>query len=160
MNKVEYGKLIDLQLKDNPPIQAEDLFDISDRTLLYGYTCNSDTFHVYVKDKQIYTVLYRVDFQNDMPSLMRKISVSSNADYIPDKWLYPEACDFRFCEMLKKIGYELPFTTWNNERLVSKFYGFILEDKKCCGNCGVIEDSHCNNCEEYNGWIPKNTVIG
>lgn len=71
MNKDEYGKLNDFQLKDNPPIQAEDLFDISDRTLLYGYTCNIDTFHVYVKDKQIHTVLYRVDYQNDMPSLMR-----------------------------------------------------------------------------------------
>lgn len=42
MNKEEYGKLIDLQLKDNPPIQAEDLFDI----LLYGYTRNRDAFHV------------------------------------------------------------------------------------------------------------------
>lgn len=91
---------------------------------------------------------------------MREISVNSNADYLPDKRLYPEACDFRFCEMLKKLGYELRFASWNDERPVSKFYGFTLEDKKCCGNCGIIEDSHCNNCEEYNGWVPKNTVIG
>lgn len=158
MNKEEYEKLIDLQLKNIPPIQAEDLFDMSDRTLLYGYTCNRDTFHVYVKNSKIHTVLYRVDYQYDMPTLMSEISVNSNADYIPDKQLYPEACDFRFCEMLKKLGYELPFTTWNNERPVSKFYGFTLEDRKCCSNCGVTEDSHCNSCEEYNGWIPKNIV--
>lgn len=37
--------------------------------------------------------------------------------------------------------------------------GLQLEDKKCCDNCGVIEDSHCNNYEEYNGWI-SNTVVG
>lgn len=160
MNKDEYGKIIDLQLKDNPPIQTEDLFDISDKTLLYGYTRNEDTFHVYVKDKRIHTVLYRVDYKYGMPTLMKEISVNSNDDYIPDKSLHPETCDFNFCKMLKKLGYNLPFTSWNDERPMSKFYGFTLEDRKCCGNCGVTEDSYCNTCEEHHKWFPKNTVVG
>lgn len=78
---------------------------------------------------------------------MKDVTINSNDDYIPEKRLYPEICDFNFCEMLKKIGYNLPFTSWNDVRPVSKFYGLTLEDGKCCGNCGVTEDSYCNICK-------------
>lgn len=157
MNKEEYGKIIDLQLKDIPQIQAEDLFDTSDRTLLYGYTCDRDTFHVYVKDLKIHAVTYRTDYENDAPNFMTEISVNSNDDYIPNKRLYPETCDYEFCEKLKKLGYDLPFTIWSDGRPEAQFYGFTLEDKKCCGNCGVTEDSYCNECEEHNKWFSRRT---
>lgn len=36
----------------NRPYRAEDLKPfLKDRTLLYGYTCDRKTFHVYLKDK-------------------------------------------------------------------------------------------------------------
>lgn len=156
MNKEEYGKIMDLQFKEIPPIRVEDLFDKTDRTLLYGYTCGRDTFHVYVKDMKIHAVTYITDYKNNAPNFMAEISVNSNEDYLPDKRLYPEACDYEFCEKLKKLGCHLPFTIWSDGRAEAQFYGFTLQDKKCCGNCGVNEDSYCNECEEHNKWISKN----
>lgn len=50
MNKEEYGYIIDLQLKGVSPVDVYDLDNKNDRTLLYGYTCDRDTFHVYIKD--------------------------------------------------------------------------------------------------------------
>ena len=41
----------------NRPYRADDLKPfLKDRTLLYGYTCDRKTFHVYLKDKEIHTV--------------------------------------------------------------------------------------------------------
>lgn len=70
-----------------------------DRTLLYGYTCNKKNFHVYMKNMKI----------------------------VPDKWLYPEYCDYRFCKLLKNHGIELPFTAYQEERPIKDFYGFTIE---------------------------------
>lgn len=156
MNKEEYEKIIDLQFKDNPPIKAEDLFNTIDRTLLYGYTCDRDTFHVYVKDMKIHAVTYRTGYENNAPNFMKEISINANDDYIPNKRLYPETCDYEFCKKLKELGCHLPFTIWSDGRPEAQFYRFVLEDKKCCGNCGVVEDSYCNKCEEYNKWFSKN----
>lgn len=153
MNKEEYGEIINLQLKDIPPVQATDLLNTTDRTLLYGYTCDRDTFHVYIKDLKIHVVTYRTDYENNAPNFMEEIQVNTNDDYIPNNRLYPENCDYEFCEKLKTLGCYLPFTTWGYGRPEAQFYGFILEDKKCCGNCGVMEDSYCNECEEYNRWF-------
>ena len=49
MNKEEYGEIINLQLKDIPPVQATDLLNTTDRTLLYGYTCKPDSIVKYPK---------------------------------------------------------------------------------------------------------------
>ena len=129
MNKEEYGKIIDLQLKNIPTVQAEDLLDTTDRTLLYGYTCDRDTFHVYIKNIKIHAVTYRTDYENNAPNFMEEIQVVKNDDYIPNKRLYPETCDYEFCEKLKKLGYDLPFTIWSDGRPEAQFYGFTLEDK-------------------------------
>lgn len=155
MNKEEYENIIDLQLKGVSPVNVDDLYNKSDRTLLYGYTCDRDTFHVYIKDMKIHAVTYRTDYENNAIIFMEEIQIAKNDDYIPNKRLYPETCDFEFCEKLKKLGCRLPFTTWSDGRSEAQFYGFTLEDKKCCGNCGVMEDSYCNECEEYNRWFRR-----
>jgi hypothetical protein len=60
---------------------------------------------------------------------MRQIIVKSNYDYVPDKRLYPERCEYHFCRMLKEKGVHLPFTTWNDDVDGNcKYYGFTLED--------------------------------
>ena len=155
MNKNEYEKITNLQPKNASLIKAEDLSDTTDRTLLYGYTCNRDTFHVYIKDAKIHAVIYKIDFENNAPNFMQEIVVKTNDDYVPDKRLYPESCDYEFCEKLKGLGCHLPFTTWTGNETKKQFRGFVLEDKKCCENCGVTQDSYCNNCVEYNKWIGK-----
>ncbi len=105
---------------------------LRDRTLLYGYTCKGKTFHVYLKNEKIHAVTYFVDYTDRVPTPkdMSVIAIEKNEDYIPDKRLYPEACDYHFCELLKKKGIALPFTGYNEERPKDDFYGFTLDDAK------------------------------
>lgn len=103
---------------------------LRDRTLLYGYTCAREDFHVYIKDTQIHVVVYKNDYSKDFvkPKEMREIQVTSNYDYVPDKRLYPEACDYLFCKLLKKRSIPLLFTYFDDKRVTQGFYGFTLED--------------------------------
>lgn len=118
----EYDRL--KQLKDTKVkvIDKEFLMPfLADRTLLYGYTCERDTWHVYIKDTVIHKVIYKygkdpVEYQ-----------INDNYDFIPDKRLYPEACDYQFCRIMQRLGYELPFTSWNNDREEKQYYGEILK---------------------------------
>lgn len=114
----------------NDLIKVEDLSDTKDRTLLYGYTCSRKTFHVYLKNNEIHVILYNEDYdeKNVKPKNMRELFIKTNCDYIPDKRLYPEACDFDFCKLLKEKDISLPFTVFNTDRPIQDFYGFTLED--------------------------------
>lgn len=114
----------------NDLIKVEDLSDTKDRTLLYGYTCSRETFHVYLKNNEIHVILYNEDYdeENVKPKNMRELFIKTNYDYIPDKRLYPEACDFSFCKLLKEKDISLPFTVFDVDRPVQDFYGFTLED--------------------------------
>lgn len=110
---------------------------IYDRTLLYGYTCDRKTFHVYLKNQKVYTVIYERDFSvgGNRPKNMHEVVIRSNRDYIPDKRVYPEMSDFHFCKCLKERGIDIPFTTWvggEYEPNEKGFYGFTLEDMNEC----------------------------
>jgi len=132
MTKSELELIENIDKIKREPICAEDLKPfLKDRTLLYGYTCARETFHVYLKDVKIHVVVYNTNYSEDQarPQNMREIPVKSNYDYIPDKRLYPEACDYHFCKLLKNCGMNLPFTGFTN-RPVQDFYGFILDDCK------------------------------
>lgn len=132
MRKEWFEKLNQIDREAEKIIYPSDLLPyLYDKTLLYGYTCERETFHVYVKNKEIYVVVYDNDYSTDKvkPKNMRQIIVKSNRDYVPDKRLYPERCEYHFCRMLKEKGIELPFTTWSdNVDLDRKYYGFTLED--------------------------------
>ena len=56
MNKKEYDKLIELKSGQIPVVQIFNLNNKADRTLLYGYTCDKDTFHVYIKNMKIHII--------------------------------------------------------------------------------------------------------
>lgn len=100
-------------------ININDLKDKTPRTLLYGYTADRDTWHVYINEHsdEIMTVVYQGKGR-DM-SLLR---IEENCAYIPNKRLYPSCCDFEFCKLLKREGLFLPFTTWT-DRAPEKYYG-------------------------------------
>ena len=132
MTKEWFDKLNTLFEEEAKIIYAHELYPYDlNRTLLYGYTCERETFHVYLKDKQIYTVIYNVEYSNGKPTpkSMRQINVKSNRDYVPDKRLYPERCDYHFCKLLKEKGVDLPFTTFSEGfNWDGAYCGFILED--------------------------------
>lgn len=109
------------ETKDEPIIKGCDLKNQLDRTLLYGYLCGGETWHVYLKNGVIYTVVYA--FDGSSPS---KVTVESNQHYVPDKRLNPERCDEEFCLKLKYEGARLSFTTFQDDIEGKQYYGKIL----------------------------------
>lgn len=101
-------------------ITIDDLVNQNDRTVLYGYNCDSATWHVYIKDKEIRICKY---YYKDTPTI---VIIDDIYDYVPDKRLYPECCDFEFCSLLRKHNIDLPFTTYNENRPKSIYYGAII----------------------------------
>ena len=116
---------------NNELVTDSDLYNLNDRTLLYGYTCDRETLHVYLKDGGIHTVIYKLRGFNDGVADydIREVNVKSNEDYVQSKRLYPNACDFEFCKLLKARGIYPSFTTFEDEWAKKDFYGTILDVK-------------------------------
>lgn len=105
-------------------ITAKDLTNKQNRTLLYGYTLERNTWHVYLKDNAIYTVVYGY---KEEP---KECIVKDNFDYIPDKRVYPAKSDYEFCSLLIRQGINIPFTSFEKEEILKQYYGKILPDVK------------------------------
>lgn len=120
MNNLEFEALNDIN-KVEKVITIDMLKDKSDRTLLYGYDCDRNTHHVYIEGGRIYIYSYN---SREVIKLTSEDNIKENYQYIPDKRLYPETCDFEFCKLLMEFGIHLPFTGWH-DREVKKYYGEI-----------------------------------
>jgi hypothetical protein len=97
--------------------------DGPDRTLLYGYDCDRYTWHVFQQHGYLHRAIY-------MGSNPRPESIDSDpemiaASLVPNKRLYPEACDFDFCMRLAALGINLPFTTYGTLGDISDRNPFI-----------------------------------
>ena len=129
MTLKELEKLNRLEHKQFEIIKAEDMSNTEDRTLIYGYTCERESFHVYIKDKEIHVVIYRTTYSDPRrPEQMREIIPTIAREYVPDKRIYPAACDFEFCRLLQDRGVTLPFTYYDDRDTNKKFFAFTLED--------------------------------
>ncbi len=100
------------------------------RTLLYGYDCDRNTCHVYLTDGWDEIVSVRYDVSGTILETFRfvfaapeKSSIVSASNLIPNKRLYPEACDFDLCCLLAEYGYHLPFTSYTERDCEAKFWG-------------------------------------
>ena len=112
MNREEYESLKDVD-PEIAMIDIDMLEDKSDRTLIYGYTCDRRDFHVFIDFGMIHVFVYGDGYP------LREDYYASDYKYepqelVPDKRIYPEACDFEFCKLLKKFNIPLCFTSWNN----------------------------------------------
>ncbi len=105
-----------------PTLSASLLKNQEDRTLLWGYTCERDSWHVYLENGCINLYVYAYPEKEVL--LLTKGSYFPE-ELIPNKRLYPEACDFEFCQLLLSMGVALPFTTFNEDRKIQQFYGFV-----------------------------------
>lgn len=114
-------------LKEKPrTISVAEISNLEDRTLLYGYTCARDTFHVYLKNNELHKVIY----SHQKEILLHHQGTTLDLDgIVPDKRLYPEACDFEFCSLLVVKGVNLPFTLVDANRVVKQFYGQVVTNK-------------------------------
>ena len=97
-----------------------------DRTLLYGYTTERKTWHVYQQGG----LLHRVIYIGSNPGFeFTEVAEKIDARHlIPNKRLYPEACDFIFCWELNRRDIHLPFTNFGGTKfdLNKQFHGRIM----------------------------------
>lgn len=112
----------ELRLARSNVIGINDLKNIEPRTLLYGYTCKRETWHVYID----FSGRIRVIFYPYNEDFTEILLLESNQDYIPDKRLYPAKCDYEFCSLLIRAGCTLPFTTFEEVKTPMQYYGEII----------------------------------
>lgn len=127
MNKDQLDQLTQTSLKPGP--QAVNMVDLlqdkTDRTLIWGYTPEKDSFHVYLQEGTIVRLVY--GYRDTEPS------VEAGTDFfpqtlVPAKRVYPEASDAEFCGLLQQVGAEFTFATFDPKREPKQFHGKTLED--------------------------------
>ena len=118
-----------------PPAEVVRLFrssylaDRTPRTLVYGYTVDRDTFHLYLDEegslvRHRYRPEYGPNFDTD-PTDRRILTVilnrskSMRVDWLyPNKRVYPERCDLEFCTIMReRFGINAPFTNYDPDRI-------------------------------------------
>jgi hypothetical protein len=92
------------------------------RTLLYGYDCDRNSYHLYIDASTGEVILYIYDTR-DLKEVTNVTAdgIFAYSELVPDKRLYPQYCDYEFCMFLRAHGVYLPFTDYNEptpDRLV------------------------------------------
>ena len=130
MNKSQYEALSKADLKIIR-LTGKDLIDKTPRTLIWGFTCSRNSFHIYLdSDGIIHKVVYSYPDNIIYHFSTEDIGIKPE-DCSPDKRIYPEASDMEFCECLKNLDIHLSFTTFNEARdLTQKFHGLKIEELK------------------------------
>jgi hypothetical protein len=138
MNRDEYKTLTTSSPAKNAVITADQLLNRMPRTLIYGYTLERHTFHVYLGlDEAIHVLVYK-DVSDDPETGAARYLIldhagpggrqlESNREFLPSKRAYPESCDFEFCKVLRGVELYPSFTTFTDdadEPRNEKFYPF------------------------------------
>jgi hypothetical protein len=101
-------------LKDtqpNPRVHVSD-FDGRDRTLLLGQTRNDLTWHIYLKDGQIWRLIYR---GNNLVTVEHQKSFLAE-NLVPDWRVFPEATDHQMAQRLQALGTDVPYLKFDVTR--------------------------------------------
>lgn len=107
-----------------PTVSAKEIFNHQPRTLLWGYTCDRDSFHVYLDGMGfIHRVTYMKTSGEDVLLSHVKGTELEAKLLVPNKRVYPEATDFEFAKLLKEKGIEVTYTNYQEDREESDFYG-------------------------------------
>ena len=111
MNQEEFDKL-STSVELDPIIKVSDLNNATPRTLVYGYTLERDTFHLYLgEDARFHLDVYDGDDFRVIPEFSADRIHPSNC--VPSKRAYPAACDAEFCTLLQQRRVSLSFTTFD-----------------------------------------------
>ncbi|WP_315729884.1 hypothetical protein [Bradyrhizobium sp. SZCCHNRI2010] len=81
-----------------------------DRTLLYGYDTDRNTWHIFQSDGHLHKAVY---FGSNREFIFKDSALEMDGRHlIPNKRLYAEACDYGFCLQLRRLGLYFSFTTF------------------------------------------------
>lgn len=130
MNFDQYKELTFKNPAATPLVRGKDLRDQEARTLIYGYDVDRNSFHVYLSyNGKICAVLYsypdKILSTWDEDSAGFPEGVTTNLEWIPNKRVYPECCDYDFCRILQERGVDVPYTTYDTTRKLDRlFWGY------------------------------------
>ena len=117
-----------LQQKAERPTKPRgaSLSDQTPRTLIYGYTLERNSFHVYLDGGKIHALIHDADgllIWHDTED-----GDLTFAHCIPSKRAYPQDCDFEFCVQIKDSGCAIPFTVSDWKGAHAPFAGLRLSE--------------------------------
>lgn len=95
-----------------------------DRTLMYGYTFERETVHVYLKGGLIHKAVYA---HPDKLVFSTSGESASCVSLVPEKRAYPAACDAQFAQLMLDKNQYVPYTTFV-EREDIQFHGKLIEE--------------------------------
>ena len=142
MNESEFKALRQAEQKPEPSVSA---IQGPDRTLLYGYDTDRNTWHVYQEGGILNLLVYSgakvetarlmkadgvEDFRQQLWLAERNYAIHLSGEslpcsiLVPNKRLYPEACDAAFSQLMLSLGQDLPFTNFNPDREAKDFHGW------------------------------------
>lgn len=132
----------------------DDLANRAPRTLIFGYTFDRDSFHVYIgADGLIHVLRYSTlassdESDNGQPRFLilshsagETGGVKDNAHFVPSKRVYPESCDYEFCQVLSRYSVNIPFTTFTEDadsHRLAKFDGYAGYTFAHSGGCATV----------------------
>lgn len=134
MTKQELEQLIE-QAVATPMVSISELPKGFEGTLLYGYTCERHTFHVYVKDEVIHAVTYNFDEEIIIHTSGKEVYAGS---CFPDKRVYRQPTHFFFMELLAKKGFTPSVTESTLPEDFNISIGEFLERAKVVEDLKVI----------------------
>jgi hypothetical protein len=120
MNQDQYEDICHRVVSD-PVITVADLQG-PDRTLLYGYDVDRNTWHVFLLDGEIHRV---TEDGYGGPTTHLSNESWTIVDLIPNKRAYPERTDYQFARFCVEHGEPITFTTFKEGIEPQQFYGPI-----------------------------------
>jgi hypothetical protein len=95
------------------------------RTLVYGYDVDRNSFHAYQHEGKLYVRTYgrgdQVISDASGPALPATI-------LRPNKRVYPQYTDGDFARIMRDLDFPLPFTNWSEPNREGPYYGKIHLD--------------------------------
>jgi len=128
LNKELFKEKHILIFDDADYISGHSFIDKTDRTLLYGFTLDRQSHHVYLKNGILYLYIYsgkNIDtIKSGIFTYLREL--------IPTKRIYPESIDTEFMNLLISKSLSVDFTTYDKERYeklkYQNFHGDIINE--------------------------------
>ncbi|MCM2430946.1 hypothetical protein [Streptomyces sp. RKAG337] len=112
MDFTEFTRLRAAQ--EQPPTLSAAEVSGPDRTLVYGYTSDRSTWHVYLRAGEVHLTVY-----NGVSGTVKRYearTVWNVAELVPDKRVYPESVDGEFASLLLDRGQRLPYKNFDENR--------------------------------------------
>lgn len=134
MTKQELAVLL-TQINPEPMVNINELPEGFEGTLVYGYTCDRHTFHVYAKDGEIHALTYNHEGEMITHSSGKEIY---GGYCIPNKRIYRQESQFFFLSILAQKGFNSSVVDSNDTEDYNLPVGEFLERALLAENVKII----------------------